>query len=116
MSESARLFDCSVCVKVFSDGYSRFFFFLASFALLWGAAIAAVWLIRRWFLGRLNVSALLASSSDAIDALLDAKLELLVLLFKQQVPMASTFLVGPLVDRLKGEAHRELMTLLLLLD
>lgn len=47
-----------------------------------------------------------------IDVLIDAKLDDLVLVFKQQIPMASTFLVGNLVEKLKGSAKGEIIKMI----
>lgn len=44
-----------------------------------------------------------------VDGIIDEKLDDLVLVFKQQIPMGSTFLVGPLVEKLKGSAKKEII-------
>jgi len=44
-----------------------------------------------------------------VELLIDKKLDDLVLVFKQQIPMASTFLVGGLVDKLKAKSKAEII-------
>ncbi|MEC7838531.1 MAG: hypothetical protein VX777_00675 [Chlamydiota bacterium] len=44
-----------------------------------------------------------------IEELLDQKLDDLVLVFKRQIPMAGTFLVGGLVEKLKKSAKAEIL-------
>jgi hypothetical protein len=44
-----------------------------------------------------------------IEELIDQKLDDLVIVFKQQIPMASTFLVGNLVEKLKASAKNEII-------
>lgn len=46
---------------------------------------------------------------NEVEEVIDDKLDDLVLVFKQQIPMASTFLVGPLVDKLKKSAKLEIL-------
>jgi len=54
--------------------------------------------------------------NDVFDAefeeLLDHKLDDLVLVFKRQIPMAGTFLVGGLVSKLKHSAKEEILKML----
>jgi hypothetical protein len=46
---------------------------------------------------------------DEVEAVVDKKLDDLVLIFKQQIPMASAFLSGSLVGKLKSSAKVELL-------
>ncbi len=47
-----------------------------------------------------------------IDEILDRHLNDLVLIFKQQIPMAELFLSGNLITKLKGQAKNELMKMM----
>lgn len=49
------------------------------------------------------------SFEQEVEDTIDEKLDDLVIVFKKQIPMASTFLVGPLAEKLKGSAKVEIM-------
>lgn len=78
-------------------------------------------LLRGWlqkWMGKGKVDELFDSLIDSslvereAEAMVDQKLDDLVVVFKQQIPMASTFLVGSLADKLKNSAKVELMKIL----
>jgi hypothetical protein len=50
-------------------------------------------------------------SENEAESLLDEELDQLILTFQQEIPMASTFLKGSLLDRLKMKARTRLMGL-----
>lgn len=50
-----------------------------------------------------------ALSDCEVEELIDKKLEVLVIVFKQKIPMAATFLVGGLLEKLKSSAKIELL-------
>lgn len=47
-----------------------------------------------------------------VEKLLDKKIDDLVEVFRQQIPMGSSFLVGSIVERFKSKAMAEIMTML----
>lgn len=50
-------------------------------------------------------------TENEAETLLDEELDQLILTFQQEIPMASTFLKGALLDRLKARARTRLMGL-----
>jgi hypothetical protein len=47
-----------------------------------------------------------------VDALLEQRLDALILIFKQQIPMASMLLSGALAEKFKGQAKEEILKML----
>ena len=88
-----------------------------------------VYLSGRWFFRMENLKPLIARTMDSleeqlhrkleaadinmeVDSLLEQRLDALILLLKQQIPMASMLLSGALAEKFKGQAKVEILKML----